>query len=73
MTSDFKYLITLGSDMSIYKSHISYFLNLKRLRGIEIAEYKGNKNAVTYCKFLENRGICQFSHSQTTEKLETKK
>lgn len=33
MTSDYKYLITLGNDMSIYKSHVSYILNLKRLKG----------------------------------------
>lgn len=50
--------------MSIYKLHVNYILNLKRLKGNEIAEYKGNKNAVSYCNFLYNKGICQFSHSQ---------
>lgn len=59
--------------MSIYKCQVSYILNLKRLKGTEIAEYKGNKNVLTYCNFLLNKGVCQFSHSQTTEKLEIKK
>jgi len=66
ITSDFKYLITIGADMAIYTSNIHYILNLKKLKGNEIAEYKSNKSAVTYCNFLKSKGICQFSHSQNT-------
>lgn len=32
-TSDLKYLITIGSDNSLYKLEITYILNLNRLKG----------------------------------------
>lgn len=43
ITSNFKYLVTLGSDMSIYKANINYILNLKKLKGSDIVEYKSNR------------------------------
>jgi hypothetical protein len=72
VSSDLKEFVTIGEDNSLCISHLIYLRNLKRLEGLELIEYLSGGLSINF-DFLLHKGICHYTHSEWSSKLDSLK
>ena len=73
VTSDYRYLVSVGSDGSLYKSKIAIVKLMKKIKLQDLFSERKLAPEKIVCDIIADRGICSYTHSQWHAKIESGK